>query len=190
MPFVLEAARLPRNVLLVGYRGVGKTSVGRALAARLGWRFVDTDIRIEAIAHKTVRAIFMEDGEPAFRRLEHDVIVDLARERQQVVSLGGGAVLSEANRDLLRDAGRCIWLTASPEELFHRLSADPQTHALRPPLTGLTGLAEIEHLLREREPLYAAVAQHAVATSARTVDQVVESVLAALAEYAAPPDPA
>jgi len=170
-----------RNVILIGYRGCGKTSVGREVAARLGWTFVDTDEQIEA-GGRSIRQIFEQEGEPFFRQIEAEVIADVARGTGQVVAVGGGAVLSEANRTALRAAGLCIWLTAPAEELHQRLLADPRSPATRPALTPRRGLDEIRHLLKQRDPLYAAAAHHVVPTAEQSVAQVVEAVLGAVAK--------
>ncbi len=172
--------RSTRNVILIGYRGCGKSSVGRTLAARLDWRVVDTDERLEAAAGRVIRDIFAQDGEPAFRHLETEVIQTVVRDSQQVISVGGGAVLSEQNRNALRDAGLCIWLTAPPEELLRRMQSDPHSAATRPALSDRSELDEVRHLLKERQPLYAELAQHVVQTAGRAVAQVIDDILAIL----------
>lgn len=171
-----------RNVVLIGYRGCGKTSVGRRLAARLGWPLVDTDERVEAAAGHSIQDIFATQGEPAFRQLETAIIAQVTRGTHQIISVGGGAVLSEANRATLRAAGPCIWLTAPVEALHQRILADPGTGATRPALTDRPGLDEVRHLLAQRQPLYAALADHVVDTVARSVEQVADAVLTAVAE--------
>lgn len=179
-----------RNLVLIGCRGCGKTTVGRAVAQRLGWVFVDTDERVAALAGRSIAAIFATDGEAAFRELESRAIAEAIRDAglegpalqgsvgvsPTVVSVGGGAVLSPANRVALRQAGLCIWLTAPAEELQRRVSADPDHAAARPALTPLDAPAEMQHLLREREPLYAALADHVVSTAGRSLEEVVEIV--------------
>ncbi|MEW6197443.1 MAG: shikimate kinase [Planctomycetota bacterium] len=191
-----------RNLVLIGCRGCGKTTVGRALAARLGWVFVDTDERVAALAGRPIATIFATDGEAAFRELESRVIAAAIHRRDAcatpdtpadvghggptlqgsagvspaVLSVGGGAVLSEANRAALRQAGLCIWLTAPADELHRRVMSDPDHAADRPALTHLDGPAEMQHLLREREPLYAALADHVVSTAGRSLEEVVEIV--------------
>jgi shikimate kinase len=170
-----------RNVILIGSRGCGKTSVGRDVAARLGWAFVDTDERIEA-GGRSIRQIFEQDGEPFFRQLEEQVIAGVARGSDQVIAVGGGAVLLDANRTAVQAAGLCIWLTAPAEELHQRLLADPRSPATRPALTSRDELDEIRHLLTQRDPLYAAAAHLVVPTTEQSVTQVVEAVLNAVAE--------
>lgn len=172
------------NIVLVGYRGCGKTRVGRELAARLGWTFVDTDERIAAAAGCTIRAIFEQEGEAGFRRREAAVLAEVARGRRQVISAGGGAVLAAASREALRAAGVCVWLTAPPEELWRRVQADPASAAARPPLTAHGGLDEVRHLLAQRAPLYAALADHVIETAGKPVARVAQEVLDALAGQA------
>lgn len=168
------------NLVLLGYRGAGKTTVGQRVAARLGWSFVDTDQRIEATTGRSIREIFEHDGEAAFRRTEAAVIQQVLRGRKQVISVGGGAVLSPANRQALRAAALCVWLTAPAEELHRRILGDPRSGVSRPPLTEGPALQEVRRLLAQREPLYAATAHHVVQTAGRSVEQVVDAVLKAL----------
>jgi shikimate kinase len=169
-----------RNIILIGLRGCGKSSVGRELALRLGWPLVDTDKRIEATAGRSIREIFKQDGEASFRSLEAAVIAQVVQGSEQVISVGGGAVLSEPNRQALRAAGLCVWLTAPPEELYRRMLGDPRNHATRPALTDRDVLDEVRHLLKQREPLYAGLAHHVVETGGRPIGQVVDAVLALL----------
>ncbi len=174
------AKRLPVNIVLIGYRGCGKSTVGRTLAARLGWTFVDTDERIEAQAGRTIRAIFEKQGEVVFRRIESDVIDGLVGGRRQVLSVGGGAVLAEENRRQLMAAGVCVWLTAPAAVLLERMAADARSAANRPALTARNPLDEVQHLLKERSPLYAALAQHVVDTAGRSVAEIVDDIIARL----------
>lgn len=170
------------NVILIGYRGCGKSSVGRSVAARLGWTFVDTDELVAAAAGKSIRAIFEQDGETDFRRREAELVARVAHGTRQVISVGGGAVLLEENREVLRGAGVCIWLTAPAEELARRTVADPQSAAMRPALTDAGALEEIRDLLGHREPLYASLAEHVVPTAGQSVEQVTHAVLSVLAQ--------
>ena len=177
-----------RNVILIGARGSGKTTVGRRLAGRLGWSFVDTDEQIVSAVGMPIREFFEQEGEPAFRRHERAAIARAVRGRAQVIAVGGGAVLDAANRAALRKAGVCIWLAAPATVLWRRIRADRRTARTRPPLTAHRGLAEVRHLLAERRPLYAALAQHVVQTGRRSIADVVRAVLTALAEDGVQPD--
>jgi shikimate kinase len=175
------SAAPPPNVVLIGLRGCGKTSAGRIVAERLNWTFVDTDEHIERTAERSIREIFEGHGEPHFRHLETQAVERVARGRRQVIAVGGGAVLSEHNRQILRAGGVCVWLTAPPEELQRRLLADPRTPGLRPALTSQPPLEELHHLLRSRQALYAATAHHTIDTLGRSVAEVAERILQLLA---------
>ena len=145
------------SVFLIGYRGSGKSTVGRRLADRLWQEFLDSDDLIVRQAGMTIREIFEQEGEQGFRDRESLVVRELAAvPDDQVIALGGGAVLREENRQALRDSGhKVIYLRCDPAELHRRIHADPQTAATRPALTQLGGTqAEIEQLLAEREPVY------------------------------------
>jgi shikimate kinase len=167
------------RIFLIGSRGSGKTTVGRQLAARLGWAFVDADAELEIRAGRSIADIFATEGEPGFRARESEVLGDLAARERHVVACGGGVVLRDEHRRLLRTTGHCVWLTGDPATLADRLAADPTTAARRPALTALAGRAEVERLLREREPLYREVAHWTVATDGQSPDDVVSSILSA-----------
>src|SRR4051794_20040028 len=105
-------------IVLVGYRGTGKTTVGRLLAASLGWEFADADDLIESAAGKSIAEIFAAEGDPGFRDREAAALRELCRRDRLVVATGGGAILRPANRELLRGAGFVAWLTAEPETVW------------------------------------------------------------------------
>jgi shikimate kinase len=172
-----DASPPPKNVILVGYRGSGKTIVGRLLAQRLAWEFVDTDEQIESAAGQSIAAIFAGAGEAEFRELEGQALKRAVAGSRRVISVGGGAVLSAQNRELIRAAGVCIWLTAPPEELHRRCQADPDSAAHRPVLTAAPGLDEIRQVLAFRRPLYQAVADHVVDTTGRPAADVARAVV-------------
>ena len=150
------------NLYLIGYRGSGKTTVAAELGKLLGWQWLDADDELERRAGTTIKEIFATAGEQAFRDQETAVIADLARLSSHVIALGGGAVLREENRQTIRGSGKAIWLQASPEVLFQRISGDASTAERRPNLTVEGGLAEIERLLATRSPIYAACADLAL----------------------------
>ncbi|MCH7814825.1 MAG: shikimate kinase, partial [Planctomycetes bacterium] len=102
----------PENLVLIGYRGAGKSAVGRLLAEQTGWTFVDIDAVIESEAGQSIAEIFAAGGEPAFRKHERDVIARVTQQPHQVIAVGGGAILDRRNVDRLRATGRVIWLTA------------------------------------------------------------------------------
>ncbi|MBW7906577.1 MAG: shikimate kinase [Phycisphaerae bacterium] len=169
------------HVVLIGHRGAGKSTVGRALAQHLGCELHDTDEAIQAEAGRSIAEIFQQDGEAAFRDLESEAIRRAVARPAGVISVGGGALLRPANRDLLREAGLCVWLRASVEEHGRRLAADPCSATLRPRLTDAPAArAELEQLLAQREPLYAAIASVTIQTDGRSVDTIVAEIASAL----------
>ena len=179
----MSAASRPTNplteevIILIGYRGSGKTAVGRCLAERLGWQFIDTDEEVEKHAGRSIREIFETDGKIGFRRIEAAVLDRALAGRQRVVSAGGGAVLARRNRKSMRAAGSCVWLTAPPEELRRRIAADERSAAQRPSLTDQPTLDEIESVLQARLPVYEATATHVVNTAGRSVEEVAGAIL-------------
>lgn len=146
------------NLYLIGYRGSGKTSVAAELGKIVGWPWLDADVELERRAGQSIKQIFETSGEQAFRDLEVNVIAELARLTNHVVALGGGAVLREESRLAIRGSGKVVWLQASPEILYQRISRDASTASRRPSLTAEGGLAEVQRLLEFRSPIYAACA--------------------------------
>ena len=157
------------NLLLIGYRGTGKSTVARLVAERLGWQWLDADVELERRAGKSIAAIFAHDGEPAFRELESQVLAELVQLDWHALALGGGVVLRPENRELIKRAGAVLWLTADAETILARVNADVTTAARRPNLTAQGGLDEIRQLLVEREPLYRECATIAVDTVGRSL---------------------
>lgn len=144
------------STVLIGYRGSGKTTIGKKLADRLWQRFVDTDDLIVRRAGKSIREIFEQDGEPAFREIEHQMLHETLLLEDHVISLGGGAILREDNRQAIQAGShRVIYLKCDPQTLAERIESDPATAANRPPLTaGRSSTDEVAAVLAEREPLY------------------------------------
>lgn len=144
------------NILLIGYRGSGKTTIGKKLADRLWQPFVDTDDLIIRAADKSIREIFAESGEESFRDLETQALQQAMALTDHVISLGGGAVIREQNRQLIKNSGhKVIYLRCEPSTLHQRIAADPNTAANRPALSPSGGnLDEILAILARREPWY------------------------------------
>ncbi len=165
------------NIALIGFMGTGKTVVGRALAERLGKKFVETDALIERRAGKTIPAIFREDGEIAFRALEIGVTAEVSRQKNTVIACGGGIVLNRINIDRLRRESRVVCLTASPEGIIRRTSPGGGS---RPLLDVADPAGKIAELLRLREPFYRSAADITVNTSDRGVTEVVTEIIGRL----------
>jgi shikimate kinase len=167
------------NVFLIGYRGTGKTTVGRLLAERLGWTFLDLDEQVEKRLGQSIRSIFEQHGEAGFRRMESALLNELCGLRRHVIATGGGAILDAKNRECLRKSGTVAWLTADPQTVWHRLQHDPATADRRPNLTQ-GGIEEIEQLLHVREPFYRECADCTVDTAHRSPEAAVGLILAHL----------
>src|SRR5688572_247824 len=160
------------SIVLIGYRGCGKTSVGRKLADRLWQPFVDTDDLVVKKAGKNIKEIFEQDGEERFRQIEAEVIKDVAKLQEHVVALGGGGATRQENVKVLRDAGhKLIYLRCEPAELYKRIQADPNSPLTRPNLTAQGGVEEIQAVMAEREPAYRAAAQAELDVTHLSVDE-------------------
>jgi shikimate kinase len=164
----MDTEERKRNIILTGFMATGKTSVGRGLAARLGYEFADLDALIEAEAGMSVPQIFAAQGEPAFRDLEAHMVERAANRTGCVVATGGGAIVNPRNLEALKRSGLVIALTADPEIILSRIGRDED----RPMLRGGEKRERIRLLLEARAPAYAQ-ADLTIDTSDRTVDEVV-----------------
>jgi len=168
------------NIVLIGYRGAGKSSVGRRLATQQGKLFVDTDAIVQERAGRSIRQIFEDQGERVFREHEARAVQAACMHENAVISVGGGAVMNPDNAARLKSAGRIVWLRATAEVLWQRISGDEASGPQRPRLTPKGGLTEVVHKLAEREPVYESLADHVVNTSRATVEDVVRQIIEGL----------
>jgi shikimate kinase len=165
------------NIVLIGYRGSGKSSVGRILAKRLGRPLISTDAEVVRRAGRPIPEIVARSGWDHFRDLESDVCRELAGKDGLIIDTGGGAILKTQNVEVLKSNGRLFWLTAEIPTITGRIGSDTQ----RPSLTGTKSFTEeIEEVLRERRPKYQAAADHVIPTDGRTPAEVAETILAQL----------
>jgi shikimate kinase len=164
------------HLVLIGMMGAGKTTVGRVVAERLGRPFFDSDELVEARTGRTVRELWEEGGEPAYRKLETEALLEaLASAVPAVIAAAGGVVLAEANRDALRSSGAVVvWLHADPVLLAERAV----TAEHRPLLDG-DPEGNLRRLLEDRVALYAEVAGEVIDVTGHTVDEVAARVLEA-----------
>jgi shikimate kinase/3-dehydroquinate synthase len=161
------------NLILTGFMGTGKTTVGREVARRLNRPFVDMDDEITARAGKPIPRIFAEDGEPAFRAVEAAVCADLSARDELVIATGGGALVNPANRAVMQHSGVVICLDAGPDEILRRVGSDDG----RPLLDVPDPAARIAELLATRRDAYGAIPWH-IRTDGHAVSDVVAQVLA------------
>ena len=164
------------NLYLTGYRGSGKSTVGKILGQRINWPVIDSDDEIERIAGQTIAEIFAAEGEAGFRERESAVIADLAKQTQTVIALGGGAVLAESNRKLLAASGKTVWLKISAETSWARISNDEKSATQRPNLTQSGGIEEIEQMLALRSPIYQSCADLVVAADSQAPSEIAAAI--------------
>ncbi len=162
------------NIVLIGFMGSGKSSIGRLVASRLGFQFVDTDALLVAREGREIAQIFASEGEARFRDLEASVLESLGTRTRCVISTGGGVILREENRALLRDLGLTVWLTASEDVIFNRVSRTNK----RPLLQTANPRETVTQLLAARRPLYEAAAQFTVDTTALAHSAAADAVIA------------
>lgn len=165
------------NIVLIGYRCSGKTEVGKILARKLGWPFVDTDQRVEDHAGLSIHEIVSRFGWEGFRALEARAVRDVCTRDGQVIATGGGAVLDPQNVVHLRRNGWVVWLQADAEEIRRRMRAQERLALVRPSLSGKDALDEIEAVLLERIPFYESAADEQIDTSSLAVEDVVNQIL-------------
>ena len=161
------------NIVLIGFMGSGKSSVGRMLAKRLKFRFLDTDKLIEERAWLSIKDIFAKHGEEYFRERETATIASLAGARQHIIATGGGIVTQPRNVPLLHKLGWVVLLKADPDEIFRRVARNKQ----RPLLQVEDPRARVETMLAERQPLYEQAADFCVDSTGLHREAVVERVL-------------
>ncbi len=171
------------NIIITGFMGTGKTTVGKLLATQLGYDFVDTDELIVARSGQTVEEIFQEKGEAAFRKMEAAVARELAGKEGLVISTGGRTMLDPTNAAALSKSGRVFCLVARPEEIMERLARDPEIR--RPLLDGPDPIARIVEIMREREKGYARFPQ--LVTSGKSPEELTTLLIEILQSESASP---
>lgn len=168
------------NIFLVGLMGAGKTSVGRMLARRLDMEFFDADTEIERITGVKIPVIFEIEGESGFRAREEKMIEHLSGMQGIVLATGGGAVISDTNRQFLKSRGRVIYLRATPEDLWRRTRRDRN----RPLLQTADPLGKLRILHDQRDPLYREVADLIVDTGSQSVAHLTSRIQQMLTDMA------
>jgi shikimate kinase len=167
--------RAVSHIFLVGFMGSGKSTVGVLLTGELGMPLIDLDAVVERLAGMTVPEVFVEEGEPRFRQLEHDALASLSEAPPSIVACGGGTVLLPENRALMKSLGHVVYLEVSAGEALARIG-----DVAGRPLLASGGPGAAETLLSAREVLYRATSDVAVDTGGKPVEQVATEVAAAL----------
>ena len=161
-----------RNIILIGPMGSGKTTIGRQLALRLDKQFYDTDREIEKRTGVDIALIFEIEGEEGFRRRETDMIEELACKDDIILATGGGAVLAERNREVLKNNGSIVYLKSLPEKLFDRTARDKK----RPLLNTEDRMATIKEMQETRGPLYEEIANLIISTNNNPIKHIVNII--------------
>lgn len=164
-----------RNIILTGFMGSGKSTVGRILARNLGWEFLDTDREIESREGRTIPEIFEAQGEEAFREMETRLAGELKALHRRVIATGGGFMVRPENRERAAEAGPIVLLIATPEQIWHRVKRSRH----RPLLKTADPEGRIRELLQQREDAYASIPLR-VETGGKTPYSIAEDVLKAL----------
>ncbi len=169
------------NIALIGFMGTGKSAAGELLALKLGKKFIDTDALIEERAGKSITGIFRQDGEPFFRRLEHEVIKAASRRKNTVIACGGGVVLNGANVELLKLNAVVIYLAAAPSVIMRRLATGGNK---RPLLDVPERAARVRLMLDQRKPLYERAADIKLNTTNLSMEALSVRIIQELSGYA------
>jgi shikimate kinase len=164
-----------RNIVLIGFMGCGKTTIGRQLASRLEFGFTDTDALIEARIGVSIPEFFASHGEAAFRDIEHEVVSKVSKLANQIIATGGGAILRDESRAVLSAGNAVVWLTARPDVVVARTE---RRRGARPLLsTDENPLERVLRILAIRGPLYQSIADVIVDTSDRPVHRAVGDIV-------------
>jgi len=161
------------NIILCGFMGCGKSTIGKAISKKIKYEFIDSDEFIEKHEKMTIPEIFEKFGEDYFRNKETDSISKISKLDHCVVSLGGGAVLNKENAKVLKTSGKLFFLNISAQEVYNRLKND----ASRPLLQTDDKLTAISSLLSKRLPIYNEVADVIIDVDGKTVDEISEEIL-------------
>ena len=163
--------------MLIGFRGTGKTSIGKMLARELNYSFIDTDKEIEEKTGKKITQIFSKLGEQYFREQENKIIQKIGKKNKCVISCGGGAIIDKENVKILKKKGKLILLEAQAETIYSRIKNSP-----RPPITPFSFFDEIKYLLKIRQPFYENAADFAIDTTNLSKKQALNKILTKINE--------
>lgn len=164
------------KIFLIGYRGTGKTTIGKPLARHLGFGFMDTDHLIEQQLGSTVLEIIETRGWEKFRQVEKQILLNLKNEKNSVIATGGGIIMDIDNQLFLKKNGFCIWLDADINTILHRLHMDNNTNRARPSLTRKKLSDETDEMVKKRFPMYENTAHMRIDTSFHTPEEILNII--------------
>lgn len=176
---IQEKSLFDYNIFLIGFMGAGKSSVAKEIKNQLEMDYVETDQMIVEGQGMSINAIFAKYGEPYFRNLESNILIELQKKKQTVVSCGGGVAMREENVQHMKKSGRVVLLTAKPETIYERVKDNTD----RPLLNGNMNVAYISELMEKRRPRYEAAADVVVATDGKDVTQICAEIIGKLIEF-------
>ena len=167
------------NVILIGYMGCGKSTVGKRLSYRLKMPYVDTDKLIETKQGITISEIFAHEGEPAFRNMETECLKSLFDYKQDyVIAVGGGLPMREENRELMKKLGEVVYLRAKAETIYDRLKGD----TTRPLLQGENPQEKIQSMIMQRGPVYESAADYVIDVDGKNFEEIQNEIEEALSK--------
>ncbi len=171
------------NIILIGFRGTGKTTIGKLLAKQLGKEFIDADVYLEKKEGMSIKDVFKKGGETLFRDIESKVITELSLLDNKVIATGGGAVLREENVKNLKRHGIIILLDADANTLHKRIQRDSHSQQRRPNLTAQGGFEEVQFLLEQRRPTYDKIADFVINTAHVSVASTAQKIQTLIHHY-------
>lgn len=167
---------MKNNILLMGFMGAGKSTIGKELALSLSYSFLDTDEMIEKKEGREISQIFLQEGEKAFRDMETTLLKELGNIDKMVISLGGGMLIREENQKLMNALGLVVYLRTRKNTIIKRLEGDRK----RPLLKGENIEEKVGNLMKEREPIYEKAACIFVDTDEKSIKEIVEEIISLL----------
>jgi shikimate kinase len=164
------------KIFLIGYRCTGKTTLGKILAHRLNFDFIDTDRLIEQSLGLTIREIIEKHGWEKFRQIEKKTLLNTKKNKNTIIATGGGIIIDHDNQQFIKKNGLCVWLDADIKTIMTRLNTDHKTKTLRPALTDKDLFEETNEIVKKRNPLYKKTAHIKIDTSFNTPEEIVNII--------------